>query len=254
MILVTGSSGFIGGSIKKYLHYVLAPSKKELNLLDIESVDRYFEENTIDIIIHCATTNHTQFSAIDSPHWDFYPRFRADLEIFFNLARTGKKMIYFGSGAEYRPDEYGSAKGIMNDYTRLTKHIYNLRLYGCFGDGELDSRFITTCIERKRIGGEITIYADKLFDYVYMKDLCRVIDLFLSRTPKKQDYTIVGNEMYTLSQIADVVGVKWNRVGWGDNYCGNGEDFKKEFGFKFTPLEKAIEEYEASWTANVQAD
>ncbi len=57
-ILITGSNGMVGRNIveyKKAVNYTLfTPSSKELNLLDRLSVDNYFKNNEIDIVIHCA--------------------------------------------------------------------------------------------------------------------------------------------------------------------------------------------------------
>jgi GDP-L-fucose synthase len=156
-------------------------------------------------------------------------------------------MIYFGSGAEYRFDDYGMAKGVMNGYTKLTKHIYNLRVYGCFGEGEKESRFITTCINEKHKGGEVIISKDSAFSYVYIKDLCKAVKVILDNKPKSQDYTIVGDEVRRLSEIADMVGVENKVIESSGEYFSNSEKFKTEFNFKFTPLEEAIREYEKSF-------
>jgi GDP-L-fucose synthase len=53
-ILVTGGSGMLGKHLKKYLTDALYPTKKELNLLDYLSVEKYLIKNKPDAIIHCA--------------------------------------------------------------------------------------------------------------------------------------------------------------------------------------------------------
>lgn len=57
-ILITGASGMVGKNltenpvISKY--HLLTPSSSELNLLDYQSVKKYLNANTPEVIIHCA--------------------------------------------------------------------------------------------------------------------------------------------------------------------------------------------------------
>ncbi len=57
-ILVTGGSGTIGSNIKDVVinddKQWLFPSSKQLDLLNSESVDKYFDENRPDFVIHLA--------------------------------------------------------------------------------------------------------------------------------------------------------------------------------------------------------
>ena len=56
-IFLTGGSGFIGKNIIEILGkkcHILAPTHKELELLDAEAVRNYIKNNKIDIIIHTA--------------------------------------------------------------------------------------------------------------------------------------------------------------------------------------------------------
>lgn len=57
-ILLTGANGMVGRNIlevaKQYTHEFLAPSSKELNLLDANSVEEYLTEHMPDMIIHAA--------------------------------------------------------------------------------------------------------------------------------------------------------------------------------------------------------
>lgn len=61
-VLITGSSGFLGKNLlnrikekKIFLQYnFLTPTSKELNLLDFNNTDSYFDKNKIDYIIHAA--------------------------------------------------------------------------------------------------------------------------------------------------------------------------------------------------------
>ena len=56
-ILLTGSGGFVGKNLKKYLsndYNLICPRSFELNLVDAVAVEDFFNKNKIDCIIHCA--------------------------------------------------------------------------------------------------------------------------------------------------------------------------------------------------------
>ena len=57
-VLITGSTGMVGrNATEKLLEIgfdVLAPTRKELDLIDSREVSRYFKSNKIDIVIHAA--------------------------------------------------------------------------------------------------------------------------------------------------------------------------------------------------------
>lgn len=54
MILVTGGSGMVGEELKKILPNALYPSSKELNLLDSNSIEKFFTKHKVTKIIHLA--------------------------------------------------------------------------------------------------------------------------------------------------------------------------------------------------------
>ena len=54
-VLLTGASGFLGSHLKVALHHhVLAPSSKELNLLNFDAVIQYLQQHSPSTIIHAA--------------------------------------------------------------------------------------------------------------------------------------------------------------------------------------------------------
>ena len=57
-ILLTGSRGMVGNNIAKHSHAqnhkIFTPTSAELNLLDSESVQRYIDTNTLDMVVHAA--------------------------------------------------------------------------------------------------------------------------------------------------------------------------------------------------------
>lgn len=55
-ILITGCNGLVGNALKSCLsdQSYLAPSSKDLNLLEPQAVNQYFENNNIDLVFHLA--------------------------------------------------------------------------------------------------------------------------------------------------------------------------------------------------------
>ncbi len=57
-ILVTGGNGMVGRNILEHQqskrHEIIAPTKSDLNLLDYSEVEKYFQQNNPEIIIHAA--------------------------------------------------------------------------------------------------------------------------------------------------------------------------------------------------------
>lgn len=53
-ILITGGSGKLGNACKKIMPDALYPTKEELNVKDIESIEKYFKEHKIETVIHLA--------------------------------------------------------------------------------------------------------------------------------------------------------------------------------------------------------
>lgn len=223
-VLLTGKSGFIGQNVcpvlKKRFN-VLTPTRSELDLRDFESVTSFFRSHNIDIVYHCANPNYTRNSgdkaenmAVDS------------IRLFLNLYAFREKydkMIYLGSGAEYNKaleisnaaewecfrsppdDDYGFAKYTINRIADKSENIYNLCVFGCYGAGDDETKFITHCIRCVLRNEPITIRQDCKFDYIHVSDLARIMAWAGESTPKHKMYNISGRNHAFLSEIADMV-------------------------------------------------
>lgn len=280
-ILITGGSGFIGRNLLEFLnsdYAVTAPTSKELDLLDPVAVRDFLRKKKVDAVIHCATHDASRNSKKDSALI-----LDANLKMFFNLARCSDyfgRMFYFGSGAEYgrdhyRPymsedyfdanvpvDAYGFSKYIMSKYVGGVHNIVDLRIFGCFGQYEdWEIRFISNSICKALHGMDITIRQNVNFDYLYIKDLARIVAWFIEQKDlKHKHYNVCTSKSCDLLSLAKKVrkiananvAIVLKESGFKPEYSGDNARLLKELdAFKFTPVEEALLELYDWYAARV---
>ena len=238
---------------------------KELNLADEESVDCYFRNHSIDVVIHAAVKPGHR-NAKDTSNL-FYTNTR----MFFNLERHKseyEKMIVLGSGAiydmrNYRPkmkeeewdayipsDEHGYCKYVCEKVIEKSNNIYDLRIFGIFGKYEdYAIRFISNAICKTIFDLPITIKQNRYFDYLYIDDLMPVLDWFINNKPNYHSYNITPDKSISLYELAEIIKNLSNKnlpiivaqEGLGLEYSGNNNRIKEEFQeFKTTPIKDSI--------------
>lgn len=269
-ILLTGSSGFIGGALQrawldKYDLY--APNHKELDLLDFDSVKVCLQQGYFDVVVHAANTNVVIHSELSSQQIEY------NLRMFCNLERCKEyygKLLYFGSGAEYDKahyipkmkedyfgiyipvDPYGFSKYVMSKITEKTDNIFNLRLFGVFGIGEeWRRRFISNMIYQALTGVEMKMDRNMMFDYLYIEDLISILEYFLVNTPKYHHYNLCSGQSFSLHDLAQIVkemvGTKaeivMDSMDWKPEYSGDNSRLIAEYGeLNLTPMIDAIQQ------------
>ena len=269
-LLVTGGSAFIGSTLAESLtdsFQVYAPSSSELNLLNYEKVSTYIKENKFDVIIHSANhLVHPLLKESKTPEIQLVN----NMKMFFNIALNKKsfgKMIYFGSGAEFGrehwksrmkeeffgdnfpTDQYGLSKYFMNAHCRLTNNIYNLRLFGMFGEKD-DWRFrlIPYLCAKASLKEDLVINQDAIFGFLYVGDLVEIVKKFINTEVASGDYNVCNNEELNLTQIAEIIsGIDEKREivvknqGISTSYSGDNAKLTDTFPeIIFTPVEEGI--------------
>ena len=272
IILITGSSGFIGcnlfNKLQKDKYNLIAPTHEELNLLDGNSVFEFFSKNNIDIVLHCAASGVNKKNNNSDT-------LKNNLLMFFNIIGVKAfftKMINFGSGAEYDKsrdivqiseeefgkripkDDYGLSKFICAKYAMDVDFITHIRLFGVFGEKEdYKTRFISNAICNAIVNNQISINQNVYFDYLCINDLVKIVDRMISL--EKTDYKVynVGSgirvDLLSIAKkICDKLNIenpiKINVEGLNREYTCNISRAKSEFlkDFNFTNLDISIDE------------
>ncbi len=223
-VFLTGGNGFIGKNILEQFgdkYEFLAPNESELNLLNSELVYKYLEQNNPEIVLHAANIGGKRNQlGMDNI-------VENNLRMFFNLIKGKKhfnRMIVLGSGAEYDKsrtiknieeenfgeftpkDQYGFSKYVMAKYAEEVDFITHLRLFGVFGKYEdYETRFISNAICRKIFDLPIAINQNVFFDYIYIKDLIKILEFFIENKPKEKFYNIGTGNSIDLLSLAEVV-------------------------------------------------
>ncbi|MFH0855130.1 MAG: NAD(P)-dependent oxidoreductase [Candidatus Omnitrophota bacterium] len=271
-ILITGGSGFIARNLFEGLeadYEVISRNSKELDLLDAERVFDYIKSGSFDAVIHAATYDAApRYSTKDPAKVLEY-----NLRMFFNIARCADsfgKMIYFGSGAEFSRenwaprmkeayfdrhiprDQYGFSKYVMTKYAQVAGNIYNLRLFGVFGKyDDWRTRFIPNACSQAVLGLPVIINQNRFFDFIYIKDLVKIVRWFIAHKPKEKIYNVCSGEVIDFKSIGEMIVKTSNKKldimvesdGLAREYSGDNALLLKELnGFKFSPMDDSVKE------------
>ncbi len=267
-ILITGGNGFIATNIYKTIknkHNVYLTSRKTLDVLNKDQVDNFFDDHQIDIVIHTAVSggNRTQE---DNTH-----TLVNNLLMFDNLVKNKHKfgyLIHFGSGAEFDRrtdissakendescpfDYYGLSKKIIKREIDKLENFYNLRIFGCFGQDEPDTRFVKSAVRSVKEGKPIEIHQNRYMDFIYIEDLCKVVEHYIENISKKRlakDINLCYNSNKSLLEIANKINklmgksfenVSIKQSGYHTEYTGDGQKLYS-LDLQLYGLEKGLE-------------
>ena len=269
--------------VQKYQDFyrILAPLRTELDLTNQAQVNSFFSEETIDCIIHAAALGVTN----TRPLRPFPPLGEASqqgvlqnnllsLVHLFEKRNLVKRLIHLGSGAEYgRPlqmrqisedrlgsvvpqDEYGLSKLLATKIlsSEAPEKAVTLHLFGVFGPFEdYQVRFISYAIIQSLLKMPININQNVEFDYLYIKDLTRIIKEFIHRPAIFHSYNVTTGVPITLLEIVELIRevtgipqeITIKKQGLGASYTGSNQRLLSFLGpdFQFTPIKKSIEEF-----------
>jgi len=266
-ILLTGSGGFIGKNLKQYLkgkYNLLTPRSFEIDLTNSNEVKKYFEENKIDFIIHCASTG----GARDIKDKD--TTVEDNLAMVDNILKyksSDIRVILFGSGAMYGKtrnlhkvkeneigkfspkDLYGKSKMLIAERMRNREDVLMLNIFACYGYGEKESRFPTYAIKRVIENKTIEIKQNVVFDYLWVEDMEKIVCYFIEHKPKNNIINITPTRSISLLKIAKIVNsfennkvdIKIKNKIMNNEYTGDNSVLLSEIqNIKFTDINKGL--------------
>ncbi len=269
-ILLTGGSGFIGRNIiESFLNQkykVFAPTHKEFDLIDSDSVKSYLSNQSFDILVH---------SAVKPGHRnakDHVNLFYSNCRQFFNLVKFEdrfEKVIILGSGAIYDmshalikvkeeyfgahipEDEHGFTKYVCETYINNSENIVDLRVFSIFGKYEdYAIRFISNAICKAIFDLPITIKQNRKFDFIYIDDFINVLDFIIENKLQFKSYNVTPDNSIELLKLAKIVlkisnkdlPVKIAQPGMGLEYSGDNSRIKNEYkNYKTMDIFKSVE-------------
>lgn len=265
-ILFTGGSGFIGKQVIPLLENegweIVRPRSYQIRLQVTEEVDSLFTGEKYDAIIHGAIVGGRR--EIDDDASVFYTNMNMFENIFKHIDETDL-FINLDSGASYgRPspveepspdyfgkivpsDNYGFSKYCIAKRVLDNPKGINLRVFGCFGPHEEQTRFFRTNILNYIHNKNIEIFKDRKIDFIYANDLYKIISyvLGIGQNTSVRDINCVYEKKYFLSEIAEMINnldehkVKIIKQGSYNEYpyCGAPNNI---FGITYDGLEKGI--------------
>jgi GDP-L-fucose synthase len=203
-ILLLGGTGVVGNYLKDTLcnkYEVFAPTRQQLNLLDIDDVKYFFKNNYFDTVINCAANTDSKMTTFNDQ------AFKDNVAMFNHVwlqREHYNKLINFGSGGEFDrsqnifnateemllqrtpADHYGMSKNIISRTIFESDNCYTLRLFGVFGSNEPEHRLL-----KRVLSGEAIELEDKYFDYYYIEDILPVVCNYIDKKPKFKDVNLV---------------------------------------------------------------
>jgi len=217
-ILITGGNGFIAGHLKNFLsskHTVYAPGKEQLNCLEPQEVNAFFDTHEIDIVIHTALAGREQLFDYDLKLTN------EGMAMWYNIYNNRhryKKLIQYGSAYELNLSTvneltkldnvlnalpisgYGSNKNRIARMCNETENFYTLRLFGHFHHTEAAHRFFKKLVT----SDQFTIASDKKFDYFNLEDTLKVTEFVINESPIERDINLVYSEKLLISKQVEL--------------------------------------------------
>jgi|694.fasta_scaffold34564_3 GDP-L-fucose synthase len=213
-IAVLGANGFIGSSLinclsKKHTTYPI--TRNTLDLLNYTDVKAYLSLYRFDVIINAAATMVNNDGLYDT---------RNNLGLFMNFYNNHTyfgKFINIASGAEYDrtmnineatenliferipKDSYSFGQNIKSRLSAEKENFYNLRIFNCFGKGEISTRIFPKFLNKGNT--EFHIQDDRYFDYFCVQDLCTVAETFVYNDIHIKDINCVYTKKYKISEV-----------------------------------------------------
>ena len=214
-ILLTGANGTVGRLLNLYLapwHTVTAlQGSKDLNLLDRNATNQFFNDNQFDCVVHCAAVGTTDTAGRDSiiaqknlVMWDNLRAHAPRYNRLINLA-SGCELGYGPERAEWELFDqipisaYGLSKNLIARDVLTQPGWYNLRLFGLIANTRVFKILWDAVDAGKKT---FDVYNDKYMDYITEADLAKIIQHYVeSKITLPSDVNMVYTTKYKVSEV-----------------------------------------------------
>jgi dTDP-4-dehydrorhamnose reductase len=221
---VLGCNGFLGRYFLEHNKWIPI-TREEVDLLNPASVEKFFHRYKFSVIIHCAVVGGSRLKE------DSNDVLKENILMFENVSRFfNGKLIYFSSGAVFNgnppTDPYGLSKWIIDKRITQIPNAYSLRIWGCYGPGELSTRFSAICKDK----GHVVIEKDKYFDFINIDDVMKVVYEYTIGHRTAKVCNLVYRERLKLSDWAKKFGATYDIVDkteLGESYACK-DDFRHD--------------------------
>lgn len=194
-ILITGAKGQLGQELSKLLKDALLTDREELDITNMEAVQKFVADNGVQTIINCAA-----YTNVDAAEDDELKAYQLNVTGPENLAKTGCTIIHISTdyvfdGKNYKPYEpsdearplsvYGKTKlkgeeaVLKNAKTAVI--IRTAWLYSPYG-----KNFVKTMRRLGEEKNEISVVTDQIGTPTYAGDLAKAIVQILPQIKDKQ--------------------------------------------------------------------
>jgi GDP-L-fucose synthase len=98
-------------------------------------------------------------------------------------------------------DSYGFGQNIKSRLCVETENFYNLRIFNCFGQGEIATRIFPKLLNDTLDG--FAVSDNRYFDYFYIKDLLTVVEHYVNEDDLVKDINCVYTQKHKISTVVE---------------------------------------------------
>jgi nucleoside-diphosphate-sugar epimerase len=197
-VCILGANGFIARHIACEFPESILFTRKDVNLLDADSVTGY----DFDVIIHCAARGGSRLEQDDTSVYS------DNVNMFMNVYKNCryKRLIWFSSGASNSQTPYGRAKNDIEKIVENDPKVSVIKIWGCFGPGEPAQRLLATGIRE----GRVVIQKDKLFSFVHVRDVVFIVKCIIGGYEQRMIHMVYPGGHVLLSEVLDMASITYS--------------------------------------------